>query len=51
MSDYNSLTGAIHDNPFAQKIATEEAVAEHMSRMSQQDQEEMILGMKMRMAQ
>lgn len=51
MSDYNSLNGAIHDNLFAQKIATEEAVAEHMSRMSQQDQEEMILGMKVKLAQ
>lgn len=51
MSEFNSLTGALHENPFAAKLATEEAMAEHMSRMSKEEQENTLLGMKVRMAQ
>lgn len=37
MSDHNTLNGILQENEFAQKLATEEAVAERISRMSPDD--------------
>ena len=51
MSDYATLNGAINDDPFARELATQEAVAEHVSRMSAAEQEAALLGMKVRLAQ
>lgn len=51
MSDHAALNGAINEDPFARSMATEEALAEHIARQSPETQEEMILGMKVRLAQ
>lgn len=51
MSDHNTLNGILQENEFAQKLATEEAAAEHINRMNARQQEEMIANMKIRMAQ
>jgi hypothetical protein len=51
MSDFNTLNGILQENEFAQKLAVEEAASEHISRMSKEQQEEMLLGMKVRLAQ
>lgn len=51
MSDYNTLNGIMQEDEFAQSLAVEEAAAEHISRMSRQQQEEMLAGMKVRLAQ
>jgi hypothetical protein len=51
MSDYNTLNGILQENEFAQKLAVEEAASEHISRMSKEQQEETLLGMKVRLAQ
>ena len=51
MSDFNTLNGILQENEFAQKLATEEAASEYISRMSNEQQEETLLGMKVRLAQ
>lgn len=51
MSDHNTLNSILQENEFAQKLATEEAAAEHINRMNARQQEEMIANMKIRMAQ
>lgn len=50
MSDFNAMTGALNEDSFAQKLATEEAAAEFISRMSKADQEAALLGMKVNIA-
>lgn len=51
MSDYESMNAAIRDDPFARALATGEAVSERISRMSLEDQEAALLGMKVHLAQ
>lgn len=51
MAEYNALNGAINDDPFARSLATEEALAEYISRQSSAEQEAALLGMKVRLAQ
>lgn len=51
MSDYAAMNGALHDDPLAREMAIQEAMAEKISRQTPEEQEEMLYGMKVRLAQ
>lgn len=50
MTDYNNMAELLANDPDAQRLATEQAVSEHISRMSAAEQAAQLLGMSIKLA-
>lgn len=50
MTDYNNMAELLANDPDAQRLATEQAVSEHISRMNPAEQAAQLLGMSVKLA-
>lgn len=50
MTDYNNMAELLANDPDAQRLATEQAVSEHISRMSSAEQAAQLFGMSVKLA-
>ena len=50
MTDYNNMAELLANDPDAQRLATEQAVSEHISRMNPAEQAAQLLGMSIKLA-